>query len=122
PSGDFGFYLGHICTFSVLGLSANTAFQGFPRLSAMIAQDGFAPRQLQNLGDRLVYSNGILVLAVLAGLLLVAFKAQVDELIHLYLLGVFSAFTLSQAGMVLVWRRRLREDAPARQVVPRMVV
>ena len=122
PLGDVGFYLVQITTFAVLVLAANTAFQGFPRLSALIAQDGFAPRQLQNLGDRLVYSNGIVVLSVLAGLLLVAFNAQVDQLIHLYLIGVFSAFTLSQAGMVRFWKRRLREGGVPREVFPRMAL
>jgi amino acid transporter len=105
PFGDIGFYLVQITTFAVLIFAANTAYQGFPRLSAIVAQDGYAPRQLSNLGDRLVFSNGIIALTLLAGLLLVVFRAQVDQLIHLYLLGVFTAFTLSQAGMVRFWWR-----------------
>ncbi len=87
-------------TAGVLALAANTAFQGFPRLAALLASDSFLPRQFSNLGDRLVYSNGILVLALAAGALIVGFHADVLSLIHLYLLGVFTAFTLSQFGMV----------------------
>jgi len=92
-------------TFTILVLAANTSFQGFPRLAALLARDRFFPRQFVNLGDRLVYSNGIVVLAGLAAGLIVVFRASVDSLIHLYVLGVFTAFTLSQAGMVRYWRR-----------------
>jgi amino acid transporter len=93
-------------TFAILVLAANTSFQGFPRLAALLARDRFFPRQFVNLGDRLVYSNGIVVLAAVAAGLIVLFHADVDSLIHLYVLGVFTAFTLSQAGMVRYWRRR----------------
>ena len=93
-------------TFAILVLAANTSYQGFPRLAALLARDRFFPRQFVNLGDRLVYSNGIVVLAGLAALLIVAFRANVNSLIHLYVIGVFTAFTLSQAGMVRYWRRR----------------
>lgn len=93
-------------TFAILVLAANTSFQGFPRLAALLARDRFFPRQFVNLGDRLVYSNGIVVLAAIAAGLIVLFHANVDSLIHLYVLGVFTAFTLSQAGMVRYWRRR----------------
>jgi amino acid transporter len=92
-------------TFAILILAANTSYQGFPRLAAVLAQDRFFPRQFVNLGDRLVYSNGILVLAGLASLLIWVFHANVISLIHLYVVGVFTAFTLSQAGMVRYWRR-----------------
>ena len=92
-------------TLGVLVLAANTSFQGFPRLAALMARDGFAPRQFTNLGDRLVFSNGMLVLAALAGLLLWIYSANVNSLIHLYVIGVFTAFTLSQAGMVRYWKR-----------------
>jgi amino acid transporter len=92
-------------TFAILVLAANTSYQGFPRLSALLARDGFAPRQFTNLGDRLVFSNGIVVLAGIASLLLWIYSANVDSLIHLYVIGVFTAFTLSQAGMVRRWRR-----------------
>ena len=87
-------------------LAANTSFQGFPRLAALLARDRFAPRQFMNLGDRLVFSNGMLVLAAVAGALIWVFGADVNALIHLYVIGVFTAFTLSQAGMVRYWTRR----------------
>jgi amino acid transporter len=95
-------------TAAILTLSANTAFADFPRLSAIVARDGFMPRQLTNRGDRLVLSNGILVLAFAAGLLVVAFRASVSSLVPLFAVGLFTAFTLSQAGMV-VHHWRLRE-------------
>ncbi len=108
PGGSsFGYYAVQATTAAVLALAANTAFQGFPRLAALLASDSFLPRQFSNLGDRLVYSNGILVLALAAGALIVGFHADVLSLIHLYLLGVFTAFTLSQFGMVRHnWNRR----------------
>jgi amino acid transporter len=93
-------------TFGILVLAANTSYQGFPRLAAVLAQDRFFPRQFINLGDRLVYSNGIIVLAGIASLLIWLFHADVISLIHLYVIGVFTAFTLSQAGMVRYWLRR----------------
>src|SRR5205814_4128118 len=92
-------------TFAILVLAANTSYQVFPRLAALLARDRFFPRQFVNLGDRLVYSNGILILSGLAAGLLVAFRANVNSLIHLYVIGVFTAFTLAQAGMVRHWRR-----------------
>jgi len=100
------FYVVQGFTLAILIFAANTAYQGFPRLAALMARDRFFPRQFINLGDRLVYSNGIVVLAGLAGVLLIAFKADVFSLIHLYVVGVFTAFTLSQAGMVRYWRLR----------------
>ena len=93
-------------TLLVLILAANTSFQGFPRLSALLARDRFAPRQFTNLGDRLVFSNGMLVLASVAALLLWIYGANTNNLIHLYVVGVFTAFTLSQAGMVRYWFTR----------------
>jgi amino acid transporter len=93
-------------TFGILVLAANTSYQGFPRLAAVLARDRFFPRQFVNLGDRLVYSNGIVVLAGIASLLIWVFHANVISLIHLYVIGVFTAFTLSQAGMVRYWLRR----------------
>ena len=92
-------------TFGILVLAANTSYQGFPRLAAVLARDRFFPRQFVNLGDRLVYSNGIIVLAGIAALLIWVFHANVLSLIHLYVIGVFTAFTLSQAGMVRYWAR-----------------
>jgi amino acid transporter len=87
----------------ILVVAANTAYQDFPRLSAILARDRFLPRQFMNRGDRLVFSNGVIVLSVLAGLMVWAFDARLTRLIPLYLVGVFSAFTLSQAGMVRRW-------------------
>ena len=109
PGGSFGgfmYYAVQGTTLLVLVLAANTSFQGFPRLSALLARDRFAPRQFSNLGDRLVFSNGMLVLATIAGLLLWIYQANTNNLIHLYVVGVFTAFTLSQAGMVRYWLRR----------------
>jgi amino acid transporter len=97
-----------VSTVAILTLSANTAFADFPRLSGIIAQDGYVPRQLANRGDRLVLSNGILLLAVGAGGLVVAFSGDVSKLVPLFAVGLFTAFTLSQAGMV-VHHWRLRE-------------
>src|SRR6266508_1647984 len=99
------YYAVQALTFAILILAANTSYQGFPRLAAVLAHDRFFPRQFVNLGDRLVYSNGIIVLAGLASLLIWIFHADVIALIHLYVVGVFTAFTLSQAGMVRYWRR-----------------
>jgi amino acid transporter len=102
----FGYYAVQALTFAILVLAANTSYQGFPRLAALLARDRFFPRQFVNLGDRLVYSNGIVVLTGAAAALIVVFAANVDSLIHLYVIGVFTAFTLSQAGMVRYWHRR----------------
>jgi amino acid transporter len=108
PAGSAGaafFWAVQILTFAILVLAANTSYQGFPRLAAVLAHDRFFPRQFVNLGDRLVYSNGIIVLAALGSLLIWVFNANVISLIHLYVVGVFTAFTLSQFGMVRYWRR-----------------
>ncbi len=109
PAGSVGgwmYWVVQIFTFAVLILAANTSFQGFPRLSALLAHDRFIARQFTNLGDRLVYSNGVVVLAGAACLLVWIYHANVNNLIHLYVVGVFTAFTLSQAGMVRYWQRR----------------
>ena len=89
----------------MLILAANTSFQGFPRLSALLAQDRFIARQFTNLGDRLVFSNGVVVLAGARRAPVWIYHANVNNLIHLYVVGVFTAFTLSQAGMVRYWLR-----------------
>jgi amino acid transporter len=99
------YWVAQIFTFAVLILAANTSFQGFPRLSALLAHDRFIARQFTNLGDRLVYSNGVVVLAGAASALIWLYHANVNNLIHLYVVGVFTAFTLSQAGMVRYWLR-----------------
>jgi amino acid transporter len=106
---NFFFWFLQLSTAGILTLAANTAYADFPRLSSIIARDGYLPRQLANRGDRLVFSNGVLVLALLAGLLLVVFKGETNALIPLYAVGVFVSFTLSQAGMV---RHHQKEREP----------
>ncbi len=103
--GKFAFLyiLTQLLTAGILVLAANTAFADFPRLASIMAHDRFLPKQFANLGDRLVFKNGIGILGILAGLLIVAFKGKVDNLIPLYAVGVFLAFTLSQTGMVIHW-------------------
>jgi len=103
--GGMGFYALQISTAAILVLAANTAYQDFPRLSAILARHRLMPRQFVNRGDRLVFSNGILALALIAAALLIVFDAQVSRLIQLYVVGVFTAFTLSQTGMVRHWLR-----------------
>jgi amino acid transporter len=97
-ASSFLYFVVQGTTLAILVLAANTSYQGFPRLAAVLASDRFFPRQFVNLGDRLVYSNGIIVLAAVATLLIWVFHADVISLIHLYVIGVFTAFTLSQAG------------------------
>jgi amino acid transporter len=94
----------------ILVLAANTAFNGFPVLGSILAQDRYLPRQLHTRGDRLAFSNGILMLAFAAIAFIVAFRAEVTALIHLYIVGVFVSFTLSQIGMVRHWTRLLRTE------------
>jgi hypothetical protein len=104
PTGPM-YYVVQGFTLAILILAANSSYQGFPRLAALLARDRFFPRQFVNLGDRLVYSNGIVLVAGLAAALIVIFAANVESLLHLYVVGVFTAFTLSQTGMVRYWRR-----------------
>jgi amino acid transporter len=111
----FMFYVVQIFTLLILVLAANTSFQGFPRLSALLARDKWIPRQFENLGDRLVYSNGMVVLSIMAIVLILAFKADVNKLLQLYVVGVFTAFTLSQTGMVRYWLRAAREGGQKAQ-------
>jgi amino acid transporter len=114
---SFLYYAVQGLTFAILVLAANTSYQGFPRLGAVLARDRFFPRQFINLGDRLVYSNGIVVLSGLAAFLVWIFHADVLALIHLYVIGVFTAFTLSQAGMVRYWLRRRDPGWPRKALV-----
>jgi amino acid transporter len=99
------FFILQIFTAGVLILAANTSFQDFPRLSSILARDRFMPSQFRNRGDRLVFSNGVIVLALLAAVLIYVFHGELTRLIQLYVVGVFTAFTLSQTGMVLRWRQ-----------------
>ena len=103
------FWIMQISTFAILILAANTAYADFPRLASIIGKDGFIPRQFANRGDRLVYSNGIIFLSFVAALLIIAFDGNVTKLIPLYAFGVFTGFTLSQAGMVQ-HHRHLHEE------------
>jgi hypothetical protein len=108
--GDgFPFFVLQIATAAILTLAANTAYADFPRLSSIIARDGYLPRQMANRGDRLVFSNGVLFLAGAAAGLIVAFGGVTNALIPLYAVGVFTSFTLSQAGMV---RHHRKEQEP----------
>jgi amino acid transporter len=99
------YYVIQVSTLLILTVAANTSFAGFPRLAAILAKDGFLPRQLTGLGDRLVFANGILALATATGVLIVLFGGNSHALVPLFAVGVFLAFTLSQAGMVLHWLR-----------------
>ena len=109
-----GFFFVTAATGVILLLAANTAFNGFPVLASILAKDEFMPRQMSTRGDRLAYSNGVVLLAAFSVLLIVAFDAEVTRLIQLYIVGVFVSFTASQTGMVIHWTRRLRvEGDPA---------
>src|SRR5580698_1296722 len=103
------FYFLQLVTALILVLAANTAFNGFPVLASILSRDGFLPRQLRNRGDRLAYSNGILLLSGFAILLIVVFQASPTRLIQLYIIGVFVSFTCSQTGMIRHWNRLLRD-------------
>jgi len=105
-----GFYFVIAMTGIILVLAANTAFNGFPVLGSILAQDGLAPRALGSRGDRLAYSNGIVFLAVMAIILIVAFDAETTRLIQLYIVGVFVSFNLSQLGMIRHWTRHLKTE------------
>ena len=115
--GGFMFYVVQTMTAGILILAANTAYQDYPRLVSILAQDRFMPRQFMNRGDRLVFSNGVVILAILASLLIVIFNANLNSLIQLYLVGVFISFTLSQAGMVVHWKRAPEERSKARILI-----
>lgn len=111
-TGKFAFfyYVTQIATAAILVLAANTSFADFPRLASILARDRFMPKQLTNLGDKLVFNNGIFMLGIFAALLIIVKKGSVDALIPLYALGVFTAFTLSQSGMVVHWWKLKDED------------
>jgi amino acid transporter len=109
------YYVIQAATAAILVLAANTSFADFPRLASLLASDRFLPRQFANRGDRLVYSNGVIILALLSVVLIVTFKGQEQAMLPLYAVGVFLSFTLSQSGMVVHWlRERRAEEAKAR--------
>jgi amino acid transporter len=99
------YYLVQFSTLAVLAVAANTSFADFPRVGAILAKDKFMPRQLFNIGDRLVFHNGIILLAILTTVLIIAFNGDSHALVPLFAIGAFTAFTLSQAGMVMHWVR-----------------
>src|SRR5262245_43554267 len=112
--GGVGFYIVQFFTAAILILAANTAYQDFPRLSSILARDRYMPSQFMNRGDRLVFSNGIVVLAIASSLLIYAFDADLTRLIQLYVIGVFTSFTLSQSGMIVHWLRERRVGGTAK--------
>ena len=120
--GGIGFYLVQFFTAAILILAANTAYQDFPRLSSILARDRYMPRQFMNRGDRLVFSNGIVILAIAASIIILAFEADLTRLIQLYVIGVFMSFTLSQSGMVVHWSRERRSGTTPRRVWRRSIV
>jgi hypothetical protein len=99
------YYLLQAGTTLILVLAANTAYADFPRLASIVSRDRYLPRQFMNQGDRLAFSNGILVLSTFAAILIFVFRGDTQSLLPLYMIGVFVSFTLSQAGMVIHWRR-----------------
>ncbi len=103
---SLAYYVIQASTMLILSVAANTSFAGFPRLAAILAKDGFLPRQFTGLGDRLVFANGIVALAIATGTLIVLFGGDSHSLVPLFAVGVFLAFTLSQAGMVIHWLRK----------------
>jgi amino acid transporter len=109
------FYFVIAATGVILVLAANTSFNGFPVLGSILARDGFMPRQLGQRGDRLAYSNGIIILATFAVVLIIAFKAEPTRLIQLYIVGVFVSFNLSQLGMIRHWTRHLKTETDPRR-------
>lgn len=113
------FFVIQAATAAVLLLAANTAFNGFPLLGSVLARDSYAPKSLSTRGDRLVYSNGVIVLGLAAIILLIAYRANLTQLIQLYIIGVFVSFTLGQTGMVVHWTRMLREGCANRSQVYR---
>jgi amino acid transporter len=111
--GSAGFFAVQIFTALILILAANTAYQDFPRLASILARDRYMPSQFVNRGDRLVFSNGVIVLGLLSCLMIFAFDAELSTLINFYVIGVFTSFTLSQSGMVRHWLAEGRKGPSA---------
>jgi len=121
-NATFAFYAVQAFTALILILAANTAYQDFPRLASILARDRFMPSQFVNRGDRLVFSNGVLVLGALSCVMIYAFDANLNTLIHFYVVGVFTSFTLSQTGMVRHWITEGRKGAAAAKGWRRSIV
>jgi amino acid transporter len=124
-NATLGFFVVQSFTAAILILAANTAYQDFPRLSSILARDRFMPSQFMNRGDRLVFSNGVVVLSVLACVMIYVFHADLNTLIHFYVVGVFTSFTLSQTGMVRHWlaeRRKGEVGSQWRRSIPINVI
>ena len=121
-NNSIGFFIVQTFTALILILAANTAFQDFPRLSSILARDRFMPSQFVNRGDRLVFSNGVIALGLLSSLMIIAFNANLNTLIHFYVIGVFTSFTLSQSGMVRHWIVEGRKGAAAMRGWRRSIV
>ncbi|MFZ5592314.1 MAG: APC family permease, partial [Bacillota bacterium] len=102
---NWGYYYIQITTMLILYLAANTAYNGLPPLLSLLARDGYMPRYMAARGDRLVFSNGIVLLSIVAAIFIIAYYGNTEHLISLYALGVFLSFTIAQAGMVVYWRR-----------------
>ena len=116
------FFIIQAATAAVLLLAANTAFNGFPLLGSVLATDRYAPKALATRGDRLIFSNGVIALSITAIVILIVFRADVTTLIQLYIIGVFTSFTLGQTGMVRHWLRVLREGTDDRGAVWRGLI
>jgi amino acid transporter len=111
------YYLVQAATAAILILAANTAYADFPRLASLLAADRFLPRQFANRGDRLVFSNGVIILSVFASILIVIFKGEEQAMLPLYALGVFISFTLSQSGMVIHWLRERKAEEAKKRII-----
>lgn len=114
-NGSIMFFVLQVATAAILLLAANTAFNGFPLLSSVLAKDKYAPKALLTRGDRLVYSNGMLSLTAAALVMVLGFQADVTKLIQLYVLGVFTSFTVGQIGMLIHWKRGLRDGSVSKR-------
>ena len=121
-NSSLGFFVVQFFTAAILILAANTAYQDFPRLASILARDRFMPSQFVNRGDRLVFSNGVIVLGLLSCAMIYAFHADLNTLIHFYVVGVFTSFTLSQTGMVRHWLAEGRKGAGAMRGWRRSIV
>ncbi|NYG98301.1 amino acid transporter [Schumannella luteola] len=112
------FFVIQAATAAILLLAANTAFNGFPLLGSVLAKDKYAPKSLGTRGDRLIFSNGVIAMAVAASVIMIVFQANVTQLIQLYIIGVFVSFTLGQIGMIRHWRRLLKEGVKNQGPIP----